>query len=121
MIEKKEIAFRVIIFSVIYVLIAVVVLVYIEMEWLLIPACSIIFVWGIYVYRMNVKVLTMPSQISQIEGRTGRALTDIDPEGKVKVSGEIWNAQSKYTIKKGEYITVVTRKGITLEVEPVAD
>jgi membrane-bound serine protease (ClpP class) len=121
MIEKKEIAFRVVIFSIIYVLIAVVVLVYIEMEWLLIPACIIVVVWGVYVYKMNVKVLTMPPQISQIEGRKGRALTDIDPEGKVKVGGEIWNAQSNHIIKKGDYITVVTRKGITLEVEPVAD
>lgn len=123
MIEKKEIAFRVIIFSIIYVLVAVVALSYMELEWLLLPALIIIVVWGVYVYRMNVKVLTMPSQISGITGRHGKALTDIIPEagGKVKISNEIWNAESNYPIKKGDTITVVDRNGITLEVNPVAD
>ncbi len=70
-------------------------------------------------YRMNVKVLTMPVQSMDVNGLHGTALTDITEEGKVKVQGEIWNATSYKEIKKGEKIKVVNRDGLVLEVEPV--
>ncbi|MBU7025078.1 MAG: hypothetical protein HXS40_13030, partial [Theionarchaea archaeon] len=38
MADKKEIAVRVVAFSMVYVLVAVIVLYYIGMEWLIIPA-----------------------------------------------------------------------------------
>jgi len=37
--------------------------------------------------------------------------------GKVFVRGEIWNAISSETIKKGEEVTVIEIKGLTLKVE----
>jgi membrane-bound serine protease (ClpP class) len=49
-------------------------------------------------------------------GQTGEALTDINPEGKVMVSGEIWNAYSKHTIKKGEKVEIVAVEGLKLKV-----
>ncbi len=119
MIDKKEIAARVAGFSAIYVLVAVVVVFYFEVEWLLIPLLVIIVVWGGYVYKMNVKVLGMPVQSMGIEGLEGKALTDISEEGKIKVRGEIWNAKSSLKIKKGTKVKVVKREGILLEVEPV--
>lgn len=122
MVEKKEIAARVGAFSVVYVLISVLAVLYFEVEWLLIPLIVVIVVWGVYVYRMNVKVLGMPVQSMGIEGLEGIALTHIsDGEGKVKVRGEIWNARSTRPINKREKIRVVKREGITLEVEPVED
>jgi membrane protein implicated in regulation of membrane protease activity len=121
MADKKEIAVRVVIFSMVYVLVAVVVLYYIGMEWLIIPAFIVIAVWGGYVYRMNVKVLGMPAKIISIEGMEGKALTDISDTGKIKVRGEIWNAQTSNPIKKGEKVRVLRREGIVLEVESVED
>jgi membrane protein implicated in regulation of membrane protease activity len=121
MADKKEIAVRVVAFSMVYVLVAVIVLYYIGMEWLIIPAFIVIAVWGGYVYRMNVKVLGMPAKIISIEGMEGKALTDISDTGKIKVRGEIWNAQTSSPIKKGEKVRVLRREGIVLEVEPVED
>lgn len=121
MVDKKEIVIRVLVFSIVYVLITVVVVSYFGQEWLLIPVLIVIVVWGIYVYRMNVKVLGMPVQSMEIDGLVGKALTDVYEEGKVKVRGEIWNARSLQKIEKGTKVRVVTRDGITLEVEPVED
>ncbi len=42
-----------------------------------------------------------------LEGEIGTAQTDIDPEGKVFVHGEIWNAESKENIPKGAKVKVV--------------
>lgn len=102
-----------------YTVVAVLVLFYFGFEWLLIPALVVIVVWGAYVYRMNVKVLTMPAQTMDVKGLHGTALTDITEEGKVKVQGEIWNATTRKKIKKGEKIKVLRRDGLVLEVEPV--
>lgn len=121
MVDKKEIVVRVLVFSIVYVLITVVLVSYFGQKWLLIPVFIVIVVWGIYVYRMNVKVLGMPVQSMELEGLEGRALTDVQEEGKVKVRAEIWNARSVQYIKKGTKVKVITRDGIVLEVEPVED
>jgi membrane protein implicated in regulation of membrane protease activity len=121
MVDKKEIVVRVIVFSVVYVLVAVLVLSYLKVEWVIVPVLIVIVVWGAYVYRMNVKVLGMPARIMSIEGMEGKALTDISDTGKIKVRGEIWNAQTSNPIRKGEKVRVLRREGIVLEVEPVED
>lgn len=123
MVNKKEIFARVFGLNVLTMVIAALFLVYIGYAWLVIPALVVIFMWGVYMYRMNVKVLGMPVQSMGLEGLEGKALTDIDEMGKIKVRGEIWNAQSvkKEKIKKGTKVRIVKREGITVEVEPVED
>jgi membrane-bound serine protease (ClpP class) len=121
MVNKKEIFARVFGLNALTMVIAALFLVYIEYEWLVVPALVAIFLWGVYMYRMNVKVLGMPVQSMGLEGLEGKALTDIDEKGKIKVRGEIWNAQSvkNEKIKKGTKVRIVRREGITVEVEPV--
>ncbi len=123
MVNKKEIFARVFGLNALTMVIAALFLVYIEYEWLVIPALVVIFLWGVYMYRMNVKVLGMPVQSMGLEGLEGKAMTDIDEKGKIKVRGEIWNAQSvkREKIKKGTKVRIVRREGITVEVEPVED
>ena len=123
MVNKKEIFARVFGLNVLTMAIAALFLAYIGYKWLIIPALVVIFLWGVYVYRMNVKVLGMPVQSMGLEGLEGKALTDIDEMGKIKVRGEIWNAQSvkREKIKKGTKVRIVKREGITVEVEPVED
>jgi membrane-bound serine protease (ClpP class) len=48
---------------------------------------------------------------------TGVAQTDLDPEGKVMVRGEIWDARSDQTILKGTRVRVRAVDGLTLLVE----
>jgi len=116
----SETAIRVLVFNLIYILVAVVVIFYLDLyTWILIPVILVIIVWGIYVYRMNIRMLGMPSRYVGIEGEEGTALTPILETGKIQVKGEIWNAWSSRPIGKGERVRVVKREGMTVEVAPV--
>lgn len=50
-------------------------------------------------------------------GAIGEARTDIDPEGKVFVVGELWNAHSPSRVAIGEHVVVRKVEGLELEVE----
>jgi membrane-bound serine protease (ClpP class) len=50
-------------------------------------------------------------------GAVGEARTDIDPEGKVWVLGELWNAHAPSRVGIGEQVVVRKIEGLELEVE----
>ncbi len=50
-------------------------------------------------------------------GAIGEARTEIDPEGKVFVMGEIWNAHAATRVRMGEHVVVRKVDGLELEVE----
>jgi len=50
-------------------------------------------------------------------GAVGEARTDIDPEGKVWVLGELWNAHASSRVGLGEQVVVRKVEGLELEVE----
>jgi membrane-bound serine protease (ClpP class) len=52
-------------------------------------------------------------------GSVGEARTDIDPEGKVFVQGELWNAHAPSRVQMGEHVVVRKVDGLELEVEKV--
>jgi len=52
-------------------------------------------------------------------GSVGEARTDIDPEGKVFVQGELWNAHAPSRVQVGEHVVVRKIDGLELEVEKV--
>ncbi|HKB07307.1 MAG TPA: nodulation protein NfeD [Candidatus Polarisedimenticolia bacterium] len=54
-----------------------------------------------------------------LQGERGTALSDVDPEGRVFVHGEYWNARAARTIKKGAKIRVIRVNDLMLEVEEV--
>jgi len=49
-------------------------------------------------------------------GQVGEAMTRLDPQGKVFVRGEIWNAFSEERIESGEKVQVVDIQGLNLKV-----
>ena len=49
-------------------------------------------------------------------GRTGVAISDCAPEGKVRVMGQIWNATSAETLAAGDEVEVTATKGLRLHV-----
>ena len=51
-----------------------------------------------------------------IVGETGRAMEDLDPEGRVFIHGEIWNARSPEGAVKGDAVRVVSAEGMEIEV-----
>jgi membrane-bound serine protease (ClpP class) len=50
-------------------------------------------------------------------GAVGEARTDIDPEGKVFVQGELWNAHARSRVGLGDHVVVRKVEGLDLEVE----
>ena len=50
-------------------------------------------------------------------GAVGEARTDIDPEGKVFVLGELWNAHASARVPMGDHVVVRKVEGLELEVE----
>ena len=52
-------------------------------------------------------------------GSVGQARTDIDPDGKVFVQGELWNAHASTPVHLGEHVVVRKIEGLELEVEKV--
>jgi len=50
-------------------------------------------------------------------GEIGRALTNLEPEGRVQVHGEIWQAFSDKPLEKGEAIKVLAVRGLQIKVE----
>jgi membrane-bound serine protease (ClpP class) len=62
--------------------------------------------------------LTKPSTGKEgIVGERGMAITSINPNGNVKIHGEIWNAVSSEKIKKGDKIKVNAVDGLELKVD----
>ena len=49
-------------------------------------------------------------------GRTGVAISDVAPEGKVRVMGQIWNATSADPLAAGDEIQVTATEGLRLHV-----
>ena len=49
-------------------------------------------------------------------GEVGTALTDIGPQGKVRVHGEIWQASSPQPIESGNRVRVVAVEGLNVRV-----
>lgn len=50
-------------------------------------------------------------------GRLGMALTNLEPEGQVRVDGEVWSALALYgAIRAGEEVQVADVEGVTLHV-----
>jgi membrane-bound serine protease (ClpP class) len=51
----------------------------------------------------------------------GLAQTDLDPEGKVLIRGELWQARAGQTIRRGARVRVLRVEGLTLRVEPESE
>ncbi|MBW1777967.1 MAG: nodulation protein NfeD [Deltaproteobacteria bacterium] len=93
-----------------------------RLAWeVLVPTLTVVS--GFFV---GVAALVFKSQVSRpktgdrgIVGEIGVVKKDIDPEGKVFVHGELWNAVSITPIQKGVKVRVIGIQNLVLEVEPV--
>lgn len=80
---------------------------------------SAVFFLGIAYLGFRAQMRKTKTGIEGLIGEKGEAITDINPEGKILIQGEIWNAYSKEPIKKGEKVKVVKVEGLTLKVEKI--
>lgn len=82
---------------------------FLKISWMVIlPAALLSALFFAVAIGMAVKAHKRPPStgVEGLIGEQGEASTDIDPEGKVFLHGEIWDARSNEPVRKGEKITV---------------
>lgn len=73
---------------------------------------------------LAVKALRTPGPLAEtnapppsVEGKMGRAVSDLDPNGVVRIGGEEWTALSlNGPVRKGQEVQVINVRGVRLEV-----
>jgi len=56
--------------------------------------------------------------LDRLIGMEGRASTDLRPEGSIYADGEEWSATCQSFVPAGSQVRIISRNGLTLEVEP---
>jgi membrane-bound ClpP family serine protease len=75
--------------------------------------------YAVFTYRMGSRALRRKpvSGLSDMVGSKGEVAKRLDPEGLVRIKGELWQAKSDGgDIDKGEEVTVVGQEGLKLVV-----
>jgi membrane-bound ClpP family serine protease len=80
-------------------------------------AVAAVAAWLLY-YGLKARNLRIQTGKEALIGANGKATTDLNPNGTVRVKGEFWEATSKNGwIKTGENVKVVGMEGMFLTVE----
>ncbi|HOF04191.1 MAG TPA: nodulation protein NfeD [Syntrophales bacterium] len=89
----------------------------------LIPTLTVISLFFVGVIYLVVKAQVRRKHTGRegMIGAEGRAVTNIDGEGKVMVKGEYWAAYSDEPLEEGTKITVVGMEGLRIKVAPSKD
>ncbi len=59
--------------------------------------------------------------VSALVGETGIARSTLNPEGKIFVHGEYWDAVSSVTVAEGTPVRVLSVEGMRVTVEPIGN
>jgi len=76
--------------------------------------------FAVFSYRMGSRALKRKPEggLADMLGTRGEVVKRLDPEGMVRIKGELWKAKSAgRKIESGEEVTVVGQKGLKLIVE----
>ncbi len=94
---------------------------FVQLSWTVVLTCAALtLVFFMFVIGFGLRALkSRPSTGSEgLVGETGEALTMLNPDGRVKVHGEIWNAVSvSGKIAKDAAVRVIAIENLTLRVE----
>jgi membrane-bound serine protease (ClpP class) len=97
----------------------------VAISWsIIIPA--VLFTAAFFIFAIGMGIRAQRRQpttgVEGMIGERGEAITDLNPDGRVRVHGEIWNATSASgKITRGSAVTVEEVKNLTLSVRRSAD
>lgn len=78
------------------------------------PAVAVImFAWlaySVFSYLKATEVLLRKSMFD-ISGAEGIVVETLDPEGMIKIQGELWTARANERIESGEEVVVIAKEG----------
>lgn len=96
---------------------------FVEISWtVILTTVAVTLVFFMFIIGFGLRALRSktPTGKEGLIGEIGETLTRLDPEGRVAVHGEIWNAVSlSGTISKGAKVRVVSLENLMLRVEQV--
>jgi membrane-bound serine protease (ClpP class) len=86
--------------------------------WTLVPLVLVFAAFTLALVRLVVQAQMRRAKTGMegLVGQEGEAVTDLDPEGWVRVQGERWQARAEESMKEGESIQVVSGDGLRLRV-----
>jgi membrane-bound serine protease (ClpP class) len=102
--------------------VAVVLLLVLPGPWDLVgfAACLVLGLGELFLWNRTVRGRRPSVGAQTLIGSDAEALTDLRPDGQVRLNGEIWAARCAAGAAEGERVRVVGRKGLTLVVERLA-
>lgn len=89
-------------------------------RWLILAmgAAAALFFFGVGRAVFKARKRPVTTGIEALTGQTGIAVTDLAPQGLVRIESETWNAETgEGPVKAGEKIRVIGVHGVTLKVE----
>lgn len=92
--------------------------------WLIILMAALIVFFSLIILRAILNAMKSPARmgVDRFVGEVGQAITDLSPNGEVKISHQIWSASSVgKNVKAGENVKVVSISGVRLLVTTVDD
>jgi membrane-bound serine protease (ClpP class) len=94
---------------------------FVEISWtVILTTVAVTLVFFMFIIGFGLRALRSktPTGKEGLIGEIGETLTRLDPEGRVAVHGEIWNAVSlSGIISKGAKVRIVSLENLTLRVE----
>jgi membrane-bound serine protease (ClpP class) len=93
-----------------------------QISWaVIVPVVIATAVLSLFIVSMGVRALRRAPQTGAeaMVGSVGVAKTALQPDGKLTIHGELWNAVSDQPIEPGASATVLRVEGLTLYVTPV--
>lgn len=102
-----------------FLLLALLLLLLLPEPWGTVAGLAALALFGLevfYFYRRmrGVKVVT---GVENLVGAVGQAVEPLEPEGHVRIHGELWDARATESVPAGSQVRVVALDGLTLEVE----
>jgi membrane-bound serine protease (ClpP class) len=103
----------------VFLLLALVLLLLLPEPWGAVTGLAALALFGLevfYFYRRmrGVKVVT---GAENLVGAVGKSVEPLDPEGHIRVQGELWQARASEAVPAGAKVRVVAIDDLTLEVE----
>ncbi len=94
---------------------------YLRISWgviLLMVGVSALFFGTIVTIAVRSQLRKPATGSEGLIGETGVAMEDFTGQGKIFIVGELWDAECSLPLRKGDKVTVVQRKEMTLVVKP---
>jgi membrane-bound serine protease (ClpP class) len=102
-----------------FLLLALLLLIFLPSPWNVIGgiASGALGVFEVAYWQRRMRRGKVQTGIENLVGATGEVTERLDPSGKIRVLGELWEARSSSELPPGSRVRVVALDGLTVEVE----